>query len=156
MSIIGSYVHWGANELIKWNLPLRSLVRRAQSTLMCCINSRSVWSHDSSRSDDKLLRLKWKIQYSASLIRKKINLDDKNLIWNRNIYQFLTLLRLDTKYSRLFGQYPDLPTPDPAKTIRFTIWNHTILLQTIQFSDQIIHNFIPSHTIVFLIIYNKT
>ena len=32
----------------------------------------------------------------------------------------------------------DLPTPDPAQTIRFMIWNHTISLQTIQFSDQTI------------------
>ena len=34
--------------------------------------------------------------------------------------------------------WTDLPTPDLAQTIRFMIWNHTILLQTIQFSDQTI------------------
>ena len=32
----------------------------------------------------------------------------------------------------------DWPTPDPPQTIRFMIWNHTISLQTIQFSDQTI------------------
>ena len=35
-------------------------------------------------------------------------------------------------------RFTDLPTPDPAQTIRFMIWNHTISLQTIQFSDQTI------------------
>ena len=34
--------------------------------------------------------------------------------------------------------HADWPTPDPAQTIRFMIWNHTISLQTIQFSDQTI------------------
>ena len=32
----------------------------------------------------------------------------------------------------------DWPTPDPPQTIRCMIWNHTISLQTIQFSDQTI------------------
>ena len=38
----------------------------------------------------------------------------------------------------LLRERKDWPTPDPAQTIRFMIWNHTISLQTIQFSDQTI------------------
>ena len=63
---------------------------------------------------------------------------NKNHFWKRLFYRLHMYMHSESTSPSPRLLWTDLPTPDLAQTIRFMIWNHTISLQTIQFSDQTI------------------